>query len=96
MKGGPERLVGLVNILKNYPNVKIKVGAFADKTGKYAANYAISEKRAQTIKATLETAGFPKANLSIEGFGDNYAKAPAEAADALRAPDRDIAMRFTK
>lgn len=96
MTGSPERLVGLVNTLKNYPAAKIKVGAFADKTGTSAANYNISLKRAETIKATLVAAGVPQANVSIEGFGEKFAKAPADAADAVRALDRDIAMRFTK
>ena len=96
MAGSPERLMVLVNTLKNYPNVKVKVGSFGDATGTRAANYAISEKRALTIMETLKAAGFPAANLSHEGFGKELAKAPATAPDSERAPDRDVAMRFTK
>ncbi len=96
MTGSPERLMTLVNVLKNYPNVKIKVGSFGDKTGTRAANYQISEKRALTIMETLKVSGFPAANLSHEGFGKEYAAAPATAPDSERAPDRDVAMRFTK
>ena len=96
MKGSPERLVLLANLLKNYPNVSIKIGAFADKTGKHAANYAISQKRAETIRQTIIAAGHPANNVSIEGFGDKYAAAPAAAPDTERALDRDVAMRFAK
>ena len=96
MTGSPERLLTLVNVLKNYPNVKIKVGSFGDKTGTRAANYQISEKRALTIMEALKASGFPAANLSHEGFGKEFAAAPATAPDAERAPDRDVAMRFTK
>ena len=96
MADSPERLRVLVDVLKKYPNVKIKVGSFGDKTGTRAANYAISEKRALTIMETLKAAGFPAANLSHEGFGKEYAQAAATAPDAERAPDRDVAMRFTR
>jgi outer membrane protein OmpA-like peptidoglycan-associated protein len=89
-------LEGLVNTLKNYPNVKIKIGAFGDKTGNRAVNYAISEARALNIEKALETAGCPAASVSVEGFGKEFAKVPATASNDERAPDRDIAMRFTR
>ncbi len=96
MDGSQDRLVGLVKLLKNYPNERIRIGAFADKTGTRAVNYAISLKRAETVKATLEAVGFPSTHISIEGFGEQFATVPEAASDAQRAPDRDIAMRFTK
>ncbi len=96
MTGSPERLMVLVDVLKSHPAVKVKIGAFGDKTGTRSANYAISEARAETIRQTLVQSGFPAANISIEGFGKEFASAPATAPDAQRAPDRDIAMRFTK
>lgn len=50
----------------------------------------------ETIKATLVAAGFPAIHISIEGFGEQYATVAEGATDAQLAPDRDIAMRFTK
>ena len=96
MTGSPERLMVLVDALKAHSEIKIKIGAFGDKTGSRSANYAISEARAETIRQTLVQSGFPAANISIEGFGKEFASAPATAPDTERAPDRDIAMRFTK
>lgn len=96
MKGSPERLRALVEILKSYPGVHIKVGSFGDRTGNRAANYQISEKRALSIMEVLKASGFPAANLSHEGFGKEFAKAAASAPDAERAPDRDVAMCFTR
>jgi outer membrane protein OmpA-like peptidoglycan-associated protein len=90
------KLVSLVNVLKKYPESKIKIGAFADKTGTHAANFAISEARAETIRKALVEAGFPAANISVEGFGNTYATVAESATDIERSPDRDIAMRFTK
>jgi outer membrane protein OmpA-like peptidoglycan-associated protein len=93
---GKEHLASLVNTLKNYPDVKIRIGAFGDKTGSRAANYAISEKRALNIEAAMEAGGLAPANVSVEGFGKEFAKIPETATNAERAPDRDIAMRFTR
>jgi outer membrane protein OmpA-like peptidoglycan-associated protein len=73
-----------------------RVAAFADKTGKHAANFEISRKRAEYIKSALEKAGVEAGRISVEGFSDGFAKAAASATDAERAPDRDIALRFTK
>uniref|UniRef100_S0DF91 Putative outer membrane protein A n=1 Tax=termite gut metagenome TaxID=433724 RepID=S0DF91_9ZZZZ len=96
MPGAQAQLNTLVGILKNYPGVKIKIGAFADKTGTRAVNYAISEQRALNIEAALEKAGVHADHVSTEGFGEDYAKVAESASDLQRAPDRDIAMRFTK
>jgi outer membrane protein OmpA-like peptidoglycan-associated protein len=96
MAGSQDRLMSLVKTLDKYPNTKIKIGAFGDKTGTRAINFAITEARAETIRQTLVASGFPAANLSIEGFGKEFAAAPADSPDSQRAPDRDIAMRFTK
>jgi outer membrane protein OmpA-like peptidoglycan-associated protein len=59
-------------------------------------NYSISEKRAQNIQAALIAAGCHRDNVSVEGFGKEYAQVSAAASNDERAPDRDIAMRFTR
>ncbi len=96
MAGGERQLANLVGVIKNYPGVKIKIGAFADKTGTRAVNFAISKKRAENIEAALEKAGVHADHVSVEGFGEEYAKVAETASDVQRAPDRDIALRFTK
>ncbi len=96
MAGGEKQLATLAAILKKYPDVKIKIGAFADKTGTRAVNYAISEGRARNIEAALAKAGVAATRVTTEGFGERYADIDEKASDAARAPDRDIAMRFTK
>jgi outer membrane protein OmpA-like peptidoglycan-associated protein len=96
MPASKEHLAGLVKTLSAYPNLKIKIGAFGDLTGTRAANYAISEKRALNIEAALEAAGCVPANVSVEGFGKEFASISASASNNERAPDRDIAMRFTR
>lgn len=91
-----EQLDNIAAILKNYPDVRIRIGGFADKTGTRAVNYEISKKRAEYIKSILVKDGIPADRISIEGFGKEFATVPADATAAQRAVDRSIAMRFTK
>ena len=91
-----EQLDNIAAILKNYPDVRIRIGGFADKTGTRAVNYEISKKRAEYIKSILVKDGIPAARISTEGFGKEFATVPADATAAQRAVDRSIAMRFTK
>lgn len=91
-----EQLDNIAAILKNYPDVRIRIGDFADKTGTRAVNYEISKKRAEYIKSILVKDGIPADRISTEGFGKEFATVPADATAAQRAVDRSIAMRFTK
>ena len=91
-----EQLDNIAAILKNYPDVRIRIGGFADKTGTRAVNYEISKKRAEYIKSILVKDGIPADRISTEGFGKEFATVPADATAAQRAVDRSIAMRLTK
>lgn len=91
-----EQLDNIAAILKNYPDVRIRIGGFADKTGTRVVNYEISKKRAEYIKSILVKDGIPADRISTEGFGKEFATVPADATAAQRAVDRSIAMRFTK
>ena len=91
-----EQLDNIAAILKIYPDVRIRIGGFADKTGTRAVNYEISKKRAEYIKSILVKDGIPADRISTEGFGKEFATVPADATAAQRAVDRSIAMRFTK
>lgn len=94
--GSAEQLSNLVAILKAYPEAKIKIGGYTDKTGDAAVNKEISQKRADFIKGELAKAGVGAQVVSAEGYGSEFAKVPAEASDEERAADRKMAVRFTK
>lgn len=94
--GSAEQLANLAAILKAYPDAKIKIGGYTDKTGDEAVNKRISQGRADFIKAELGKAGVGAQVISAEGYGSEFATVPAEASDAERATDRKMAVRFTK
>jgi outer membrane protein OmpA-like peptidoglycan-associated protein len=83
----------VASILKAYPKIKIRIGAFNDKGGDSLFNKTLSENRASTVAAALKSAGAnPKQIAGVEGFGSDFAKYPADAADSLREKDRRISV----
>lgn len=95
-EGSEVQLDNLANILKAYPDAKIKIGGYTDKTGKEEVNQKISQGRADFIKSELSKKGVGTQVISAEGYGSKFATVPAEASDAERAADRKMAVRFTK
>ncbi|SDQ07641.1 Outer membrane protein OmpA [Chryseobacterium soldanellicola] len=94
--GSEGQLQNLVAILKAYPDAKIKIGGYTDKTGNEAVNLKISKERANFIKDWLGKQGVGAQVLDAEGYGSQFAKVDAAASDAERASDRKMSVRFAK
>jgi outer membrane protein OmpA-like peptidoglycan-associated protein len=94
--GSQGQLDNLVAILKAFPDAKIKVGGYTDKTGNEASNVKLSKARAEYIKAALAKAGVGTQVIAADGYGSQFAKVDAKASDAERAADRKMAVRFAK
>jgi outer membrane protein OmpA-like peptidoglycan-associated protein len=94
--GSQAQLDNLVAILKAFPDAKIKVGGYTDKTGVEASNVKLSQARAEFIKAALGKAGVGAQVLEAKGYGSEFATVAKEASDAERAVDRKMAVRFAK
>lgn len=90
------QLDNIVAILKAYPDVKIKVGAYTDKKGDDAANLKLSEGRAKTVKDALDKAGVGAQVPEAEGYGEKMAKVDENASDDARKVDRKTAIRLIK
>ena len=94
--GSQGQLDNLVAILKAFPEAKIKVGGYTDKTGNEASNVKLSKARAEFIKAALAKAGVGAQVIAADGYGSQFAKVDAKASDTERAADRKMAVRFAK
>ncbi len=91
----PESQVQLDNlkaILKEFPDAKVKIGAYTDKKGDAAANLILSVDRAAAVKTALGSSQV----VESKGYGSEFAKVPAEASDKERESDRKTAVRFVK
>ncbi|REC47754.1 OmpA family protein [Chryseobacterium pennipullorum] len=94
--GSQGQLDNLVAILKAFPDAKIKIGGYTDKTGNEASNVKLSQARADYIKAALAKAGVGAQVLGAEGYGSKFATVDAQASDAERSVDRKMSIRFAK
>ncbi|MBW8361041.1 MAG: DUF937 domain-containing protein [Kaistella sp.] len=94
--GSEGQLQNLAAILKAYPDTKIKIGGYTDKTGDAAANKKLSQERANFLKAKLSELGVGAQIMGAEGYGSEFATVAADASDAERAADRKMAVRFAK
>lgn len=94
--GSEGQIENLAKILKAYPEAKIKIGGYTDKTGNEPANVKLSQGRADFVKAELTKLGVGAQVVSAEGYGSQFATVDAKASDAERAKDRKMAVRFTK
>lgn len=90
------QLDNIAAILKAFPDVKIKIGGYTDKTGDDAKNKALSDGRAKAVKAELDKAGVGAQVPQAEGYGEEFAKVPETASDQERAADRKTAIRLLK
>ncbi len=90
------QLDNIVAILKAFPEVKIKIGGYTDKTGNDATNLKLSDDRAKFVQAKLKEAGVGAQVPEAEGYGSKFATIPAEASDEERAPDRKTSVRLIK
>lgn len=94
--GSQVQLDNLLAILKAYPDAKIKVGGYTDKTGVEADNVKLSQARADFIKTWLAGKGVGAQVLTAEGYGSKFATVAKEATNEERAIDRKMAIRFAK
>ncbi len=94
--GSEAQVQNLAKILKAYPDAKIKIGGYTDKTGDDAGNLKLSQERANFIKTELSKLGVGAQVVGAEGYGSKFATVAADKSDAERAVDRRMAVRFTK
>lgn len=90
------QLDNIVAFLKAFPDVKIKIGGYTDKTGDDAKNKELSDRRAKAVKAALEKAGVGAQVPEAEGYGEQFATVAETASDAERKVDRKTSVRLLK
>ncbi|WP_338872457.1 OmpA family protein [Spirosoma sp. SC4-14] len=90
-----EQLINMVEILKAYPQVDLKLGGYTDNTGSAVVNKKLSQDRADAVKSELVKRGIAASRLDAEGYGQEHPVASNATAEG-RAQNRRIAVRVTK
>jgi len=88
------QLENVVEILKAYPAVKLKIGAYTD-AGPPARNKKLSTDRAQMVRTALIQMGVTPTRLDEEGFGAEHPVCPANDSEFCRAQNRRTAVHVT-
>lgn len=80
-------------ILKAFPNVKIKIGGYTDRSGDSTANLKLSQARAESVTAAVIKAGAAAGQIEkAEGYGSQFATVPADRSEEERRVDRKISV----
>lgn len=90
------QLDNIMAILKAFPDVKIKIGGYTDKTGDEAANLKLSDGRAKAVQTALQKTGVGAQVPEAEGYGEKFATVDEKASDDARKADRKTAVRLIK
>jgi OOP family OmpA-OmpF porin len=75
-----EKLDALAAVLKRQPGVTVDIAGFADSTGAEGYNLALSQRRAEAVRAYLEQAGIAASRLSAQGYGESRPTASNDTA----------------
>ena len=89
------QLKNISEILKAFPNAKVKLGGYTDNTGAAAGNMKISGMRAAKVKAELEKLGVAASRIESEGYGASHFLCEANDTDACKAQNRRVDIRIT-
>lgn len=87
-----KQIDNLTAILKAYPEVRLKIGGYTDKTGDEAVNKKLSGDRATAVKDALTKAGVGAQVPGAEGYGSSFAKYAADAPESDRVKDRHVSV----
>jgi outer membrane protein OmpA-like peptidoglycan-associated protein len=85
----------VVEILKAYPAVALKIGAFTDNTGAPDDNKKHSAARARAVQEELVRLGVGAERLDAQGYGAEHPVCPANDTDACKSRNRRIAVVVT-
>jgi OOP family OmpA-OmpF porin len=90
-----EQLQNIANILKAYPNVRIRIGGYTDNQGDAATNLKLSQDRADNVMQQIIVLGVDPSRMDAKGYGEDHPVAD-NSTDAGRTQNRRISMRVTQ
>jgi OOP family OmpA-OmpF porin len=89
-----EQLKNVAEIMKAYPNVKIKLGGYTDNVGDPQANLTLSQQRADAVKTEIAAMGVDPSRMESKGYGEQHPVADNSTEEG-RAKNRRIDINVT-
>lgn len=78
--GGMRNVEKLSSFLKTYPERKVMIEGFTDSVGGDALNQALSARRADAVRAALQSQGVGTERLATRGYGESFPVAANDSA----------------
>jgi OmpA-OmpF porin, OOP family len=89
-----EQLRNIAEILKAYPQVRVKIGGYTDNVGDDVRNVTLSQNRAINTMNEIVNLGIDRARLKAEGYGEKFPVADNSTEEG-RQRNRRIEIRVT-
>jgi outer membrane protein OmpA-like peptidoglycan-associated protein len=90
-----QQLTNVARILKTFPDVVVKIGAYTDSTGVGPEDLRFSEARARSVMTVLANQGVRLYRMFAQGYGAKYALVP-NTTPANRALNRRVSIRVLR
>ncbi len=82
-------IASLASVMVANPNLRVRVDGHTDATGPAAYNQALSERRAESVRAALVAQGVDAGRIDVQGHGETQPSAPNDTPEG-RAANRRI------
>jgi outer membrane protein OmpA-like peptidoglycan-associated protein len=92
--GAQAKLDQLAAVLRNYPERRVMVEGFTDAVGSDESNLALSEARAESVRAALITRGVAANRIDVRGHGESRPVA-SNATPEGRQQNRRVEVVFS-
>lgn len=95
-KQSEKQLMNIAAILKNFPDVKIKIAGYTDRTERKEFNKHLSFLRAAAVEKVLTGLGVGAQIKEVQGYGAEFAQHAQGAEEEERVKDRRVALSLYK
>jgi len=89
------QLDNLIAIMKDFPDLKVKLGGYTDNTGDVEGNKKLSLERADAAKLKMTESGIAGDRIETEGYGQEHPVCEANDTPDCKAKNRRIDVRVT-
>ena len=79
--GAKDSLQQAVTIMKDHGDIRVEIQGHTDSKGSDQYNQALSERRANSVKAYLVSQGIAESRISTRGFGESQPIATNDTAE---------------
>jgi outer membrane protein OmpA-like peptidoglycan-associated protein len=90
--GSKPRIDKAVDVMKKYPELRVRISGHTDAQGPYRHNVDLSKRRAKSVKRYMVESGVDESRIETEGFGPDQ---PIDTNDTAEGRAKNRRIEFT-